>query len=75
MFSFLEKFGSSKYHIVVDNYTEKKISYIKEIDEKTYSYTAISDPKAAKLFKVEKASAICDVLRKKNKGIGYRIGL
>lgn len=70
MFSF-----GSKYHIVVDNYAEKKISYIKDINTKTYSYTTTTDVKSAKLFKAEKAGNICKVLRTKTKGIGFRIGL
>ena len=74
MFSFLDELKGSKYHIIVDNYLEKHIAYIKNIDEKTYSYTTTPNIKEAKLFKINKAGAICEVLRKKNKGISYRVG-
>lgn len=65
-----------KYHISVVSsydYKENKISYIKDIDKKTYQYTTTCNIKMAKLFTLEKAGEICNVLRKQYKGISYRV--
>lgn len=68
-------FGSNKYHITVSNYMDKKVGYIKTIDEKTYDYTTTSDAKSAKQFKIEKAGQICKELRNRHKGTSYRVDI
>lgn len=71
MFNFGEK-----YCISVENYsTNKSISYIKEIDLKTYEYSTTSEMKNAKQLKISKAGEICEVLRKKRKGVSFKVCL
>lgn len=71
MFSF-----GQKYYISVQtmyDYKENKVSYIKEINDKTHTYIVTSSRQQAKAFKFSKANELVVELRKKNKGISFRV--
>lgn len=71
MFSF-----SQKYYISVQaryEYRHDKVSYIKEINDKTHTYTVTSDIQLAKSFRFNKATELVKILREKNKNLSFKV--